>query len=229
MTLALIRFVNTLLDPLQKRDKSLPLSVLATTAGLPTAFVELRHWGTHENNLPGSEVLRNMGIRALEWLWRHYWNKVEDKDDVFMRWKDGRAEVNELVEILERREEESFEKLLMQLSEEYVDFSASRRKWDPVLSTGFSTFPADFLDYTIDVLATIPDGAPSRCVLIRDALHQSSQSRMINSSSLLTWTMHLLNLHNARTPPLSTPALDFVSVVKRCIYYPNTLYIALSH
>jgi hypothetical protein len=105
-----------------------------------------------------------MGIRGLEWLWRNYWNKAEDKDDVFTRWKDGRAAVSELVEILERREEENFEKLLMQLSEEDIDFGTSRRKWDPVLSTEFSTFPADFLDYTIDVLATIPNGASSRCV-----------------------------------------------------------------
>lgn len=160
MTLALIRFVNSLLDPLQKRDKSLSLSVLATTAGLPTAFVEVRHWGTHETNLPGPEVLRNMGIRALEWLWRNYWNKSEEGGDVFQQWKEGHMEIDEVIEFMERREEEGFGKMVVALSED-EDFGVSRKTWDPLLSSLSTTmlaFPEDFLEYIVDTLSTTSNG-----------------------------------------------------------------------
>ena len=160
MTLALIRFVNSLLDPLQKRDKSLPLSVLAVNTGLPTAFVEVRHWGTHENNLPGPEVLKNMGIRALEWLWRNYWNKEDEEVNVFAQWKNGQVSVDEVVETINKHDEEVFEKLVGALSED-ENFSALRMIWEPLISSlsiGLLGFPDDFLDYTIDTLTATSNG-----------------------------------------------------------------------
>lgn len=158
MSLALIRFVNSLLDPLQKRDKSLPLSVLATTAGLPTVFVEVRHWGTHESNLPGAEVLKEMGIRALEWLWRNYWNKKEDSVNFIELWKSGSADANTVITAAERNQEDTFGKLLVELAAE-EDFSASRTSWERLISSlseALSSFPEDFIDYIIQTLTTIP-------------------------------------------------------------------------
>lgn len=166
MTLALIRFVNSLLDPLQKRDKSLSLSVLAASANLPTVFVEVRHWGTHESNLPGAEVLRDMGIRALEWLWRNYWNKNDDSIDVIAAWKSGSADINDVIDALGNRRDASFGKLLEGLSAD-DDFSVSQRAWEPLLSSLSEKsphFPETFVDYIVQTLIATP-----ACIISRVA------------------------------------------------------------
>jgi len=158
MTLALIRFVNSLLDPLQKRDKSLPLSVLAASANLPTVFVEVRHWGTHESNLPGTEVLRDMGIRALEWLWRNYWNKKDDSIDVIAAWKNGSADTNDVIAALGDYQDASFDRLLEGLSAD-DDFAVSQKSWEPLLSSlseKSPAFPETFMDYIVQTLIAIP-------------------------------------------------------------------------
>ena len=163
MTLALIRFVNSLLDPLQRRDKNLPLSVLASTAGLPASFVEVRHWGTHEPSLPGVEVLREMGIRALEWLWHNYWNKQNEEVDLIQRWESGGSEANKVVASVEVNLHQSCERLVTQLGED-GEFDESRNKWDTLiarLSEGIPTFPATFADYLLQTLASIPSGITS--------------------------------------------------------------------
>ncbi|SCU87586.1 LADA_0E04918g1_1 [Lachancea dasiensis] len=81
-TMAIIRFVNGLLDPTQQSQFAIPLHILAERMGLPSWFVELRHCGTHEREMPSLEMLRMAADRALEWLWDNYWNaKVEEVDD----------------------------------------------------------------------------------------------------------------------------------------------------
>jgi hypothetical protein len=158
MTLALIRFVNSLLDPLQKRDKSLPLSILATGANLPTVFVEVRHWGTHESNLPGTEVLRDMGIRAIEWLWQNYWNKKDDSIDVIAAWKSGSVGTEDVVAALRDHQDASFGRLLEGLSAD-DDFAASQKSWGPLLSSLHErshAFPETFIDYIVQTLIATP-------------------------------------------------------------------------
>lgn len=56
-SLALIRFVNGLVDPLQSGVFARPIVSIAAQIGLPLWMVELRHAGTHED-LPSLEVLR---------------------------------------------------------------------------------------------------------------------------------------------------------------------------
>ncbi|ANB12307.1 Las1p [Sugiyamaella lignohabitans] len=73
-SMAIIRFVNGLLDPSQQSQYAIPLHLLAKTLDLPSAFVELRHVATHES-LPSLEALRSMASRALDWLWHHYWSR----------------------------------------------------------------------------------------------------------------------------------------------------------
>ena len=73
-TMALIRFVNGILDPNQQAQYAIPLHRLAQNVGLSSWFVELRHWGTHERELPSIEMLRITTKEALTWLWDHYWN-----------------------------------------------------------------------------------------------------------------------------------------------------------
>lgn len=71
-SMALVRFVNGLLDPLQNGVYAASLHVLAKSIHLPVAFVDVRHMATHDD-VPPLSLLRTMTRRALEWLWTHYW------------------------------------------------------------------------------------------------------------------------------------------------------------
>lgn len=76
-TMSLIRFVNGILDPNQKARFAIPLHTIAKNVGLSSWFVELRHWGTHERELPSLDMLRIAVRDALNWLWLHYWDDNE--------------------------------------------------------------------------------------------------------------------------------------------------------
>lgn len=80
-TMAMVRFVNGLLDPKQQSQFAMPLHFLAQKAGLSSWFVDLRHWGTHERELPSLDMLRIASKEALDWLWVHYWNDTELETD----------------------------------------------------------------------------------------------------------------------------------------------------
>ncbi|GAA5939831.1 rRNA-processing protein LAS1 [Sporobolomyces koalae] len=71
-SMTLIRFVNSLVDPLQTAYYARSISSLAAQLGLPLWFVELRHHATHEQ-LPALPVLRQGAREALDWLYGHYW------------------------------------------------------------------------------------------------------------------------------------------------------------
>ena len=157
MTLALIRFVNSLLDPLQKRDKNLTLSELAENVGLPKVFVEVRHWGTHETNLPATEVLRDTGIRALDWLWHNYWNREKDTFDPVLSWWRHEAGMGGVVAAFQNNQEDVFESLMVRISE-IEDVVWARQNWEPILFELFEalpTFPKPFLDYLVETLGKI--------------------------------------------------------------------------
>ncbi|GAA5872576.1 hypothetical protein JCM1840_004841 [Sporobolomyces johnsonii] len=71
-SMAIIRFVNSLVDPLQTTYFARSIAALAAQLGLPLWFVELRHQATHEE-LPALPVLRDGARQALDWLYTHYW------------------------------------------------------------------------------------------------------------------------------------------------------------
>ncbi|CCE61371.1 hypothetical protein TPHA_0A02910 [Tetrapisispora phaffii CBS 4417] len=73
-TMAIIRFVNGLLDPSQQSVFAIPLHVLAKKINLPSWLVDLRHCGTHERELVSLEMLRMACKESLKWLWNNYWN-----------------------------------------------------------------------------------------------------------------------------------------------------------
>ncbi|KAI5968855.1 LAS1 [Candida margitis] len=77
-TMALIRFVNGLLDPFQQSNYAVPMQLLAKQLNLPTFFVELRHMGTHEN-MPSLDILRIATKEALTWLYDNYWCHIVDE------------------------------------------------------------------------------------------------------------------------------------------------------
>ena len=137
----------------------MPLSVLAKEAGLPTAFVEVRHWGTHERDLPSVEVLKDLGVRALEWLWRNYWNKEgAGEEDVLVSWRGGEVSGEQVVETFRRDRRQWSKRLVEELTYE-EGFSASKKVWETLLltlSTRISDFAETLIDYIVKTLVSIP-------------------------------------------------------------------------
>ena len=223
MTLALIRFVNSLLDPLQRRDKNLPLSILASTASLPASFVEIRHWGTHETSLPGMEVLRDMGIRALEWLWHNYWNRKQEEVDLIQAWEKGGNEADKVVATFQGNLDRSCERLVGQLGED-GEFEMSRRNnWDTLitrLSEEISTFPETFVEYLLQTLTSIPSGTSSSSQLKLTIVlpGKSTQTAQFPSNILSVAYQVVASQTTKNLQP------DVTAIAKRCIHHPNTLY-----
>ncbi|OBA22883.1 Las1-domain-containing protein [Metschnikowia bicuspidata var. bicuspidata NRRL YB-4993] len=75
-SMALVRFVNGILDPYQQGTYAVALLTLAKEIELPYFFVEVRHWATHEQ-LPSLEILRATSHRALEWLHIKFWSLLD--------------------------------------------------------------------------------------------------------------------------------------------------------
>eukprot|EP01118_Nematostelium_gracile_P002813 TRINITY_DN1314_c0_g1_i1.p1 TRINITY_DN1314_c0_g1~~TRINITY_DN1314_c0_g1_i1.p1 ORF type:complete len:521 (+),score=84.12 TRINITY_DN1314_c0_g1_i1:40-1563(+) len=73
-SIAIIRFVNGIVDKGQKGAFAVSITQLADRIGLPRFFVDLRHEATH-NQLPSMVVLRAARNQALEWLNSNYWQK----------------------------------------------------------------------------------------------------------------------------------------------------------
>lgn len=79
-SMAIVRFVNGILDPAQQSHFVVPLYTLAKQVGLPAMFVDLRHAATHEQ-LPLLCVLKDAIERALQWLHTVYWSEKDDRED----------------------------------------------------------------------------------------------------------------------------------------------------
>lgn len=74
---ALVRLVNSLVDPLQQGLYARPVALLAAELGLPGWLVELRHAATHDD-LPSVAVLVEAGREALAYLDKAYWRPTLD-------------------------------------------------------------------------------------------------------------------------------------------------------
>lgn len=71
-SMALIRFVNSIVDSYQTGGFAQSIAVIAQRIGLPLWFVELRHAATHEE-LPSLDVCREATRHALQWLDDNFW------------------------------------------------------------------------------------------------------------------------------------------------------------
>ncbi|KAF8321616.1 Las1-domain-containing protein [Clavulina sp. PMI_390] len=71
-SMAIIRLVNGLVDPLQQGVYARPITTIASQIGLPIWLVELRHAATHED-LPSLALLRDAAHESLTWLLNNYW------------------------------------------------------------------------------------------------------------------------------------------------------------
>ncbi|KAK0562025.1 rRNA-processing protein las1 [Tilletia horrida] len=72
LNMAIVRFVNSLVDSYQTGMFAAPVKTIAMRVGLPLWLVELRHAGTHDE-LPSLESLRLAGDIALQWLDTKFW------------------------------------------------------------------------------------------------------------------------------------------------------------
>lgn len=75
-SLAFIKFINGLVDPLQSGRYAASIHAIALDAlpTLPTWFIDLRHQATHDPVLPSHAVLVNALSQALRWLKTEYWD-----------------------------------------------------------------------------------------------------------------------------------------------------------
>ena len=73
-SLLIVRFVNGVVDSLQKGRIAASVSSLASIAGVPRLLVDLRHETTH-NELPSLAALRAGARHALAWLRESYWEQ----------------------------------------------------------------------------------------------------------------------------------------------------------
>lgn len=74
-----IRFINGLVDPLQKSVHAQSIAKISQSLGIPPWFVDLRHAATH-GRLPSLELLKNGCRQALDWLRGNYWDAEEAND-----------------------------------------------------------------------------------------------------------------------------------------------------
>ncbi|KAJ1966113.1 rRNA-processing protein las1 [Dipsacomyces acuminosporus] len=100
-TMALIRFVNSIVDLEQKGLYAQSIAGIANRIGMPAWFVELRHAGTHEQ-IPSLAVLRSACSQALYWLRDYYWDRqtrtlpedtLQKVRDALMQYASDRAKV----------------------------------------------------------------------------------------------------------------------------------------
>ncbi|KAL1639214.1 rRNA-processing protein las1 [Diplodia intermedia] len=70
------RFVTGFCDTVQNSFKKMSMYDMAAELDMPTSFVELRHEATHED-LPSLRRLQMATEQALQWLWHHYWSKLD--------------------------------------------------------------------------------------------------------------------------------------------------------
>lgn len=79
--MALVRFVNGVLDPFQQGQYASALVNIAKAVGLPLSFVEIRHAATHEE-LPSLEALRALAQKASKWLYDNFWCELPTGSEV---------------------------------------------------------------------------------------------------------------------------------------------------
>lgn len=96
--MAVVRFVNGMVDPLQTGTYARPISHLAATLGLPASLVALRHRATHED-LPSLPLLRRALEQSVEYIHRNsflpllassstgIWDRRARTESLVTKWK----------------------------------------------------------------------------------------------------------------------------------------------
>ena len=75
--LAVLRFVNSVVDAQQTRGVAVSVTGLASAVQLPRLLVDVRHEATH-GAVPALPMLRYAALEAVRWLYRRYWKAQSD-------------------------------------------------------------------------------------------------------------------------------------------------------
>jgi ribosomal biogenesis protein LAS1 len=73
LSLAVVRFVNGVVEPFKDQNPHVPISAIGSSYGIPDFIVDIRHSATH-GRLPSFEFAAVAAVRALDWLRVHYWD-----------------------------------------------------------------------------------------------------------------------------------------------------------
>jgi len=122
-SMAVIRTVNFVVDPLQNQAFAQSILQLAESAGFPKWIVEIRHDATHARELPSIEMLRLAADSIMRWLQTIYWDQQKALfRDIELRMGKAR-----------KRATSSMSKLINLVSNEPVDFDKIDDEVDRIL------------------------------------------------------------------------------------------------
>lgn len=72
-SMCIVRTVNLIIDPLQKKKYAVAVSGIAEEIGLPKWIVRVRHQATHSAKLPSLAILVSSCGSLLGWMAENYW------------------------------------------------------------------------------------------------------------------------------------------------------------
>ncbi|TPX33001.1 hypothetical protein SmJEL517_g03987 [Synchytrium microbalum] len=227
-SMAIIRFVNGLVDASQVTGRLQSVAAVADSLGIPLWIVDLRHAATHES-LPSLSLLRAAAQQALRWLDAHYWSLQTTRTETFEDQVPDLLDqyLNVMVELTENGV--SKDTLLAQTRDNLIQtlcegtHSESFRdtlnvEWARLLvSEGSDEITrTDELIWTPlleGVYNAMPECLEELCLVLYHDLDDPSRS---SSTMTVGWTKHLLKAYILRD------TRDGKDVIEACLQHPNT-------
>ncbi|CAH7665742.1 Las1-like-domain-containing protein [Phakopsora pachyrhizi] len=141
LAMALIRFVNGLVDQLQTGLYARSLSQIANQIGLPLSFVQIRHRATHED-LPSHSILVDSAKMALDWLYNNYWAPTVNEMNGTQSLPDSKGTSHQqqeerLVELLRHYKRLRKRSLIDQTDKEFIRLQSQISDWIRITTKSF--------------------------------------------------------------------------------------------
>ncbi|KAL8730363.1 MAG: hypothetical protein Q9166_004128 [cf. Caloplaca sp. 2 TL-2023] len=186
---AFCRFVTGLLDSMQESQYKVSMYDKARELHLPSSFVELRHEAIH-GELPSLVVLRQAVQKALDWLWKNYWQHLDD---------EGNVADFELSSSSDRRAtlRRNFKDILQKYSEKCCRFAQPTRSRD-IENEAQVTY-----DSIVELLSDYSGGKKASAEFINILMDQwmvSSRNKDYTVAVLISYWDPLLNLLALQRP-----------------------------
>ncbi|KAG2181812.1 hypothetical protein INT44_008628 [Umbelopsis vinacea] len=158
-TMSFVRFVNGIVDPAQKGQFAVSVSILAERLQLPLWFVELRHAGTHEY-LPSLQVLRNGCRQALMWLHDFYWMVALKPDGSAPLTKSSMSKIRDMLGAYKDARKKQLKEMRTIKSTESRECSKAIKKIITSIST--DVIRDGLIPVLIDIGGIVPAGKKKR-------------------------------------------------------------------
>ncbi|KAH8548796.1 Las1-like-domain-containing protein [Umbelopsis sp. PMI_123] len=181
-TMAFVRFVNGIVDPAQRGQFAVSVSILAERLQLPLWFVELRHAGTHEY-LPSLQVLRNGCHQALMWLHDFYWMVALKPDGSAPLTKSSMSKIRDMLGAYKEARKRQLKERRTIKSTESRECSKAIKKIVATVST--DVIRDGLIPVLIDVGGIVPAGKKKR---------PTTASMSLSEDLIDLWTPLLRNL-----------------------------------